>query len=224
MKLTEFNASKKFNKFNAIAESRFGVSIDYDNLTLAKAKKVSAQIFETVNTIRHSKGAHTAEKNPKYLEMLIIYEGLQNWIANQRPRRLNEDEVRQAETILAAKSLVDLVQDMIQKAGKMQNEELPALIDSIRDQLGADQATQFSSSSGEAIGELVTFLTQTREKIDLGVRELAGEQVPRPDDTGDTDAEPAEDEPKRKMRDYSDDADSEMDALPDIGQIRRSRR
>lgn len=184
MKLTDISRKPSYKRLNKLSESRFGISIDYDSLTYKKAEKLSKQIFETVTKIRHSGAVHTAERNPKYLEMLVVYEGLQSWMDDHRSRFLTEDEVGQAETILAAKSLVDTVQDMIQKAGKMQNEELPALIDSIRDQIGDDRAEQFRTSVGTAVGELVAFLTQSREKLDNGVRGLTGESVDQAMDTG----------------------------------------
>jgi hypothetical protein len=93
-------------------------------------------------------------------------------------RQLNEGEMGQAETILAAKDMVDTVQDMIEKIGKMQNEQLPALIDSIRDQIGAAQADQYKSQVGQALAGLSTQLGAAREQFDQAARGLTGEQMP----------------------------------------------
>lgn len=182
MKLTDIGSKPTLKQLNKITESRFGVTVDYKNMTLKRANNLSNQIMETVNKIRNSSAVHTAERNPKYLEMLMIYEGLQQWKDNHRAntnkiiaRQLYESEMGQAEAILAAKDMVDSVQDMMSKISKMQNEQLPALIDVIRDQIGPDQADQFKTIVGQTLGGLIEQLSQTREALDASARGLTGE-------------------------------------------------
>ena len=169
-------------KMNKITESRFGFSIDYDAITLPKAQAIRSKIYETVSKIRNSSAVHTAEKNPEYLEMLIVYEGLSRWIDGyrdqQQRRKLKEGELGQAEAMLAAKDMVDTAQDFIEKVGKMQNEQLPALIDSIRDQIGSAQAEAFKSSVGMALSTLSQQLGQAREALEASSRALTGEEAP----------------------------------------------
>ena len=169
-------------KMNKITESRFGFSIDYDAITLPKAQAIRSKIYETVSKIRNSSAVHTAEKNPEYLEMLIVYEGLSRWIDGyrdqQQRRKLKEGELGQAEAMLAAKDMVDTAQDFIEKVGKMQNEQLPALIDSIRDQIGSAQAEAFKASAGMALSTLSQQLGQAREALDASSRALTGEEAP----------------------------------------------
>lgn len=176
MKLTDISSKSKKAMINKVTESRFGFKIDYNNMTPAKARALMSKITESVTKIRNSSAIHTAERNPKYLEMLMVYEGLASWMDERR--QLNEGEMGQAETILAAKDMVDTVQDMIEKIGKMQNEQLPALIDSIRDQIGAAQADQYKSQVGQALAGLSTQLGAAREQFDQAARGLTGEQMP----------------------------------------------
>jgi len=168
-------------KLNKVTESRFGFSIDYNSLTMGKAVAMSNKIFETVSAIRKSSAIHTAEKDPQYLEMLIVYEGLQRFIdatkLNESRQKLKEGEMGKSEAILAAKDMVDTAQDMIEKVGKMQNEQLPALIDSIRDQIGSEQADAFKNSVGQVLATLSQQLGQTRESLDGAARALTGEGV-----------------------------------------------
>lgn len=176
MKLTDISSKSKKAMINKVTESRFGFSIDYNSLTPAKARTMMGKITEAVTKIRNSSAIHTAERNPKYLEMLMVYEGLASWMDERK--QLNEGEMGQAETILAAKDMVDTVQDMIEKIGKMQNEQLPALIDSIRDQIGAAQADQYKAQVGQALAGLSTQLGTAREQFDQAARGLTGEQTP----------------------------------------------
>jgi uncharacterized protein YicC (UPF0701 family) len=178
MKLTEMS-TRSAKKINKLMESRFGFAINFDNLTVAKAEKLSDTIAENLYKIRHSVDLHTAERNPRYMQLLTVQEGLSRWLDEQRTQ-LNEGEVGNAEVLLAAKNMVDSVQDAIEKVGKMQNEQLPELLDSIRDQVGPEQAEGFKNAVGETLATLMTNLQQAREGVDKGVRILSGEAVDNP--------------------------------------------
>ena len=182
MKLSEM-AVKSAKKYNKLMESRFGFAINFNSLTVDKAEQLSETITANLNKIRHSVDLHTAERNPRYMELLTVRESINTWLEEQR-RQLNEGEVGSAEVLLAAKNMVDSVQDAIEKVGKMQNEQLPELLDSIRDQIGAEQADGFKNAVGETLATLMTNLQQAREGVDNGVRILSGEQVDNPMDIG----------------------------------------
>ena len=178
MKLDHITSNKPtLKQLNKVTESRFGFQIDYDAITLPKAEAMRGKIMETVNRIRSTSAIHTAERNPKYLEMLVIYEGLSRWIDAYRTQ-LTEGEVGQAEVLLAAKDMTGTIQDTIEKVGKMQNEQLPALVDSIRDQIGSAQADTFKGTVGQVLANLNQQLTQAREALDGASRGLSGAEAP----------------------------------------------
>ena len=169
-------SSPKAKKINKLLETRFGFEINYNNLTLPKAIRLSTALTEGLSSIKRSYGAHVAEKNPKYMEMLLVRESLNDWINHQEI--LLEGELETAEVVLAAKDMVDTVQDMITDASKMQNEELPPLLDSIRDQVGTAEADAFESTVTSALQGLMEALKAARHALDSGARVLAGEQQP----------------------------------------------
>lgn len=173
MNLKDISPRATAKKMNRIMESRFGFAIDYNTLTLAKAHRLSSSLSENINRIRRSYGVHTAEKNPKYMELLMVREALGKWIGEHR--QLNEGEMGKSEAILAAKDMVDSIQDMLEKVSKMQVEQMPALIDTIRDQIGNEQADQFKNSVGQLLVGMIDQLTQAREQADGAARGLAGE-------------------------------------------------
>jgi hypothetical protein len=178
-------------KINKVMESRFGFSIDYDNLSYAKAQRLSRALSENITNIKRSFGAHTAEKNPKYMELMLVKEGLDKWLGSEQG--LFESELGRSEAVLAAKDIVDSIQDMLEKISKVQNEQLPALVDTIRDQIGSEQAEAFKTSISPTLVELYTSLSTARESSDTAVRVLSGEQAPATDmnlggDTGMTGA------------------------------------
>lgn len=181
MKLSEM-ASKSPKKINKLMESRFGFSINFDKLTVEKAERLSETIEANLTRIRQSANLHTAERNPRYMELLTVREGLAAWLEQSR-HQLNEGEVGNAEVLLAAKDMVDSIQDVIEKVGKMQNEQLPQLLDSIRDQIGSEQAEQFKQAVGSTLDGLMQNLQAAREGVDSGVGILTG-QAPQPMDMG----------------------------------------
>jgi hypothetical protein len=189
MRLSEMRTEVTPQKINKVTESRFGFTIDYDNLTYAKAQRISCALGESIVAVKKSFGAHTAEKNAKYLELILVKEGLDRWLNSDQG--LMESELGRSEAVLAAKDIVDSVQDMLEKISKIQNEQIPALVDTIRDQIGSEQADAFKNSASPVLAELWQALSTARESTDTAVRALSGEQVASPMDMGGIGAEPA---------------------------------
>jgi len=175
MKLTEMNSKPTSTKLNKVMESRFGFAVDYENLTMPKAYKLATSITESLSSIKRTHGIHVAEKNPKYMEMFMVRESLHRWMVENQGRFLAESEMAKSEAILAAKDMVDSIQDMLEKISKMQNEQLPALLDTIRDQVGTEQAEGFKGSVSPLLQQLAQTLQQGRETADNAARTLAGE-------------------------------------------------
>ena len=165
-------------RINKINESRFGFSIDYKKLTPTRAYNLSRALGENLDKLRRSYGVHSAEKNPKYMELLMVREGLTRWLEERNERVLSESELGKSEAILAAKDVVDTIQDMLEDIGRMQNEQMPALMDTIRDQIGSQEADAFSNAITPLLQNLYQNIQSAREGADKAARGLAGEQTP----------------------------------------------
>ena len=94
--------------------------------------------------------------------------------------RLNESEVQQAQVVLAAQDMVDKMQGMLEDVTELQFKELPALVDSIKNQVGMDQATQFNTDATAALGGLVQNLQGAKAALDQALGVVTG-QAPAPD-------------------------------------------
>lgn len=182
MRLSEMRTEVTPQKINKVMESRFGFTIDYDNMSYAKAQRLSQAMGESLINLKRSFGAHTAEKNAKYVELMLVKEGLDKWMTSEQG--LFESEMGRSEAVLAAKDIVDSIQDMLEKVSKVQNEQIPALIDTIRDQIGSNEAEQFKNAISPVLSELYTALGGARESSDTAARQLAGEEVGAPMDMG----------------------------------------
>jgi hypothetical protein len=180
MRLTEMGVKPTTKKINKVMESRFGVKIDYVNLNFPKAYVLARELTESLDRIKRSHGVHVAEKNPKYMELLMVREGLHRWMVENKQQLIMESEMGKSQAILAAKDMVDSIQDMLEEVSKMQNEQMPALLDTIRDQIGMEQADAFKGAVEPLLANMVQQLGAARSTADDAARALAGEPVAAP--------------------------------------------
>ena len=92
--------------------------------------------------------------------------------------RLQEGEIQQASAIVTAKTMVDRVGRWIEELSGMENDTLLQLGDSIRDEMGQEQAKGFIEAVAPAIQSALENLKTTREALATGVRTLTGEEQP----------------------------------------------
>lgn len=182
MRLTEMNTKPSATKINKVMESRFGNKIDFANLDFGKAYNLANALTESLDKIKNSHGIHKAEQNPKYMQFLLVREGIHNWMIENKDQLIQESEMGRSQAILAAKDMVDSVQDMLEDVSEMANEQMPALLDTIRDQIGMTEAENFKGSVGGILETLQAAISSSREQMDMAARALAGEQVDQPMD------------------------------------------
>ena len=91
---------------------------------------------------------------------------------------LREGEIQQASAIVTAKTMVDRVGRWIEELSGMENDTLLQLGDSIRDEMGQEQAKGFIEAVAPAIQSALENLKTTREALASGVRTLTGEEQP----------------------------------------------
>jgi hypothetical protein len=90
--------------------------------------------------------------------------------------KLQEGEVQQATAVVTAKTMVDRVGRWIEELSGMENDQLIQLGDSIRDEMGQEQAKAFISTVAPAVQQALENLKSTRETLATGVRMLTGEE------------------------------------------------
>ena len=235
MKLTEMS-TKTSKQVNKVMESRFGFAIDYDKLTVEKAERLGETIDANLDRIRHSVNIHTAEKNPRYMELLTVKEGISRWLDENRDLSeqvetveveedvITESEVDTASVILAAKDMVDTVQNMLEKVGEMQNEQLPQLYDTTRNELGDEKAEAYKNSVSVALEQLMAATQTAKEGLDNASRALAGESVPDmtlPEPESDLDADLAPELDAEEPADEFGATDAAVGGDEDLGREKR---
>ena len=90
-------------------------------------------------------------------------------------RTLLEQDLDQAELVLAAKDMVDRIQKMAENLAEMQVEELMPLVDAMKEHFGPDIAQVFNSSVEATLQQALDTIKATREGVDNAVLALTGE-------------------------------------------------
>jgi hypothetical protein len=127
------------------------------------------QIGSLKGSIKAARGTHNRPRLPEADTSRTQGESMSN---------LREGEIQQASAIVTAKTMVDRVGRWIEELSGMENDTLLQLGDSIRDEMGQEQAKGFIEAVAPAIQSALENLKTTREALASGVRTLTGEEQP----------------------------------------------
>ena len=145
---------------NALKKTAMG-----EDISVKEWKKLKKQgISENLLTVLESK-----ETSIKLMTKIV-----------ESRRTLTEDEVSQAQVVLAAQDMVDRVQKMVEDMIDLQYKDVPALADTMKGELGTDQAMQFKDAMGAALSTLAETLNTTKEQMDAAVAIVTGEEIASP--------------------------------------------
>lgn len=95
-----------------------------------------------------------------------------------------QSELQQAQVVLAAQDMVDQLQKMMEQISEMQFKDLPALTDSIKNEVGTEQATQFNADASAALSTLLGAVQAGKTQLETAQGVLTGQApvVPGEDD------------------------------------------
>lgn len=217
MKLNDLtsNYETRIARVNRWLEETYGFKV-YDKVSLEELYKVKADLDTQRENLKLSLPFNSYHQNPEYAKNILLseavvlmigqidnQESVQEDHTNQPTEVVKEqDELEQAEVILASKQLVDEVQQIIEKLGKMQNDELGAIVDQMTYQHGADTAVSFNDAVSSSLENLLTLAKETKESLNNEVLKLQGE-VPA------SDMSSAGDEEETSIDDQMDDEEIE---------------
>jgi uncharacterized protein (UPF0335 family) len=101
----------------------------------------------------------------------IIMKEQENLIKNLR--FLLETQVSQAEVMMAAKGFAQELQEMIEKIGRLQNEDLPPVTDQMRETYGTDSSSAFQTQIYSALQGVMDSLYTAKGQVDDSVTNMA---------------------------------------------------
>ena len=94
----------------------------------------------------------------------------------KHPKRMvKESEIQTAQVVLAAQDMVDRIQGMMEDISEMQFKDLPALVNSIRNDMGTEQATQFQAQASTALSNLLTAVQAGKTEMEAAQGVLTGQ-------------------------------------------------
>jgi hypothetical protein len=124
-----------------------------------------------------TKGQNLSPEEEKMVTAAALSTAMESRVRRQY-RMLKESEVQQAQVVLAAQDMVDKMQGMLEDISELQFKELPALVDSIKNQVGIDQATQFNTDVSAALTALMQTLSGTKQQLDSALGVVTGQAAP----------------------------------------------
>ena len=101
----------------------------------------------------------------------IVMKEQQNLI--KKLRTLLETEVSQAEVMMAAKGFAQELQEMVEKIGRLQNEDLPPVTDQMRETYGMESASAFQTQIYGALQSVMDALYTAKTQVDDAVGNMA---------------------------------------------------
>lgn len=179
MKLADLK-SYSTSHLNRRLKQKYGFGIKTANLSESRARQLLQKVEESIIGYKKQHGHLNSEKNSRYTELLLMRDGLSNWLREHNVatgRVLTEGELEQAQTKLAAKDFVDRLQKIVDDLSGMSNEDLPPLVSTMRDQLGADKAAAFNNAVNQSLTGLLEAAKQTRQAVEDAARMASGEQA-----------------------------------------------
>jgi predicted nucleic-acid-binding protein len=137
--------------------------IDWDNITVDSPQNNHNHDHDGKVSYPHGKQALLRKKGTTQMK--------ENFV--KQLRALLESEVEQAEVIIAAKGFSQELQDMIEKVGRLMNEDLPPVSDQMRQAYGQDVAASFQTTMQSELENVLGNLRSTKDKIDASVTSIS---------------------------------------------------
>lgn len=177
MKLTDFN--KKDYATRAINEN-YGVKFNVSKMGMNETKVMLKKVRTLANEAKQSPDFYKDQSNSSYMKLVFMEQALvthyNQLLSLPKPRIVFEnEEVEKSQVVLAAQDLVDTVQKMLEQVSDMMVKELPALVDSIQSEIGANESEQFNTQASEALSTLNSTLMQSKTSLQSALGVITGQ-------------------------------------------------
>jgi hypothetical protein len=93
-------------------------------------------------------------------------------------RKIMESEVEQAEVLIAAKGFAQEMQSMIEKVGRLQNEDLGPVVDQMRETYGNEIADSFNNQLDTSLQGILDNMKETQQVMNNAVNDIAQGKLP----------------------------------------------
>jgi hypothetical protein len=202
MKTSDIFIKATASKINEAIEQTFGQKLKLENYSLDELQDARNRLRTQIHQYKQSSNFNETIENESFIKSQWMLDAVNAEIAQREEFSVDIEEstIEEAESnesqgdemntqvkesatdkagaVVAAKTMVDRVSRWIEELAGMENDQLLDLGDTIRDEMGQEQAKAFLSSVAPAIQQALETLKQTRETLSSGVRSLTGEAQP----------------------------------------------
>ena len=202
MKITDFSVrpQQKLSEINGYLKENFGYTLKQDTINAQKLSAILDQVKRQQWDL--SCEVKNYQNDPRYVKSVLIAESIKIMLAEIGPSRkkapkavskktsvnesvqqlrvLLEQDLDQAEAVLAAKSMVSDLQDMTEEIAKMQVETLMSLVDRMKEVFGVEQADQFNQTVEGVLQGTLDNLKDAHSQVSNAILTLTGE-APAPE-------------------------------------------
>jgi hypothetical protein len=178
MNLQELQENKKTKLVKRALKEHFEMKMDFDKLSLSQTSKMLARVRNLLSETRSTKKIHSSHTDSSYLKLVMMEQALQEHFSALKVERqifLENEEVQKSQVILAAQDMIDSVQKMLEQISKMNVEELPAVVDGIKNEFGTNEGEQFNTSVSEVLQTLQTGLSTAKQGLSGALGTITGE-------------------------------------------------
>ena len=160
----------------ALKES-FSLGVDVSALDGPRTRAMLKKVTNLLRESKKSSNFYKTQNNPSYLKALFMEQALTQHLRTIKTPRIvfENEEVEKSQVILAAQDMVDSIQKMYEDANDMIVKELPALVDSIQSEIGANESTQFNGQVSGSLAALNTALLETKNALQAALNGITGQ-------------------------------------------------
>ena len=191
------SAKHSVEKLNRILADSFNHEVDLSSMNMDSLNRMLNTTEAKMMAIKESDLKYW--ENPQYNKLGLIQHQLKTYINEVAPTRTDgkkmkaktesvvmEDELEQAEVLLAAQELVDELQKMVEDIAEMQVQKLMPIVDAMKEQVGFEQAEAYNNAVDAALGALLDQSKSAKESVENATLAARGEApaTPMPTDMG----------------------------------------
>lgn len=177
MKLQNFDSKKTATK--ALKE-HYGIKFNATKLSLAETKQMLRKVRTLALESKQSTSFQNHQTNNSYMKLVFMEQALvehYNQLLSKPKTRivLETSKVEESQVFLAAQDVVDTVQKMIVDTSDILVKELPALVQSIKSDIGANEGDQYNEKVTQALTQLQSALATSKTELESALGVITGE-------------------------------------------------
>ena len=198
MYLNDLNSAKhNVEKLNRVLSQTFNHEVDLSEMSTDSLNRMLSTTEAKMMAIKENDFKYW--ENAQYNKLGLIQHQLKTYLNEIAPVRSDgktmkaktesvvmEDELEQAEVMLAAQELVDELQGMVEDIAEMQVQKLMPIVDAMKEQVGFEQAEAYNNAVDSALAGLLEQSKSAKDAVENATLSARGEApaAPMPTDMG----------------------------------------